>query len=66
MSTSPPAASSQQPAKTGAESDEEDDDPNAALPSAGKSVVNQIPKTPPKANSPYSLGDSDDDLEYTK
>jgi hypothetical protein len=47
--------------------EDEDDDPNPSLAPAHKSLVEQIPKTPPaKKESPYSLGDSDDDLEYTK
>lgn len=47
--------------------EEEEEDFNPTLPSAHRSLVEQIPKTPPaKKESPYSLGDSDDDLEYTK
>ena len=64
MSTSPPATSS--PNKNVREEDD-DDDPNPSLAPAHKSLVEQIPKTPPaKKDSPYALGDSDDDLEYTK
>ncbi len=44
---------------------DDDNDPNPSLPWAGKSVVSQIPKTPPTA-SPYRLEDSDDELEYTR
>ncbi|ORX35358.1 hypothetical protein BD324DRAFT_632518 [Kockovaella imperatae] len=56
LSTSPPANPSME---------QEEDDPNPSLPSATKSIVNQIPKTPPAGSSTYN-GDSDDDLEYTK
>jgi len=63
MSTSPPATGSP---NRNAKDDEDDDDPNPSLPTASKSLVEQIPKTPPAKASPYSLGDSDDDLEYTK
>lgn len=52
---------------TGSNNDDDDDvvDPNPSLPSAPRSIVSQIPKTPP-ATSSYALGDSDDELEYTK
>jgi len=46
-----------------------DRDPNPQLPSkSSKSLVDQIPKTPPAELSPHTLGDSDDDddLEYTE
>lgn len=49
-----------------------DRDPNNHLPTAttasGRSLVEQIPKTPPAELSPHQLGDSDDedDLDYTE
>lgn len=64
MSTSPPGPT---PPANKSLIDDEDDDPNPSLPSAHKSLVQQIPKTPPaRKENPYSLGDSDDDLEYTR
>jgi hypothetical protein len=61
LSTSPP------PTTPGQKATEENDDPNPSIPSAHKSLVEQIPKTPPaNKDNMYSLGDSDDDLEYTK
>lgn len=63
MSTSPPGPVP--PKQTVVE--DEDDDPNPSLPAAHKSLVQQIPKTPPaRKENPYTLGDSDDDLEYTR
>ena len=71
-SPSPPRASTaspknriQVPIVSGQDGDERDDDPNPSIPSAPKSLVSQIPKTPPEA-SPYTLEDSDDELEYTR
>lgn len=61
-------------------SSQQDKDPNPSLPgspsspnavtptSANRSLVAQIPKTPPAETSHHTLGDSDDDddLEYTR
>lgn len=54
----------------------EDKDPNPHLPTspgpttptASKSLVDKIPKTPPSEVSHHTLGDSDDDddLDYTE
>ena len=65
MSTSPPVSTSTRKNNVPTLEDSDDDDPNPSLP-AHKSVVEQIPKTPPAKENPYTLGDSDDDLEYTK
>ncbi|WVQ93685.1 hypothetical protein IAU59_000761 [Kwoniella sp. CBS 9459] len=46
--------------------DNDDDDPNPSLPNAPQSLVSKIPPTPPATDDRYSLGDSDDELEYTK
>ncbi|OCF36261.1 hypothetical protein I316_02135 [Kwoniella heveanensis BCC8398] len=46
--------------------DDDDDDPNPSLPNAPHSLVSKIPPTPPATDERYSLGDSDDELEYTK
>lgn len=62
-------------------SSQQDKDPNPTLPGSGpssptattpttasRSLVAQIPKTPPAETSHHTLGDSDDDddLEYTR
>ena len=72
MSTSPsPPGKTINKASTGRlidgdDENEDEDDPNPGIPAAPRSIVSQIPKTPPAGHDPYSLGDSDDDLEYTK
>ncbi|CAD6575227.1 MAG: hypothetical protein TREMPRED_001335 [Tremellales sp. Tagirdzhanova-0007] len=65
LSTSPPPSNPTNNRIPEPNGDDDDNDPNPALPSATKSLVSQIPKTPP-ATSPYTLEDSDDELEYTK
>ena len=66
-SPSPPSTQTAMRVKHGGDDSDDEDDPNPGLPSASQSIVSQIPKTPPTGQSPYSLGDSDDDeLEYTK
>lgn len=48
------------------DNDDDDTDPNPSLPPAHKSLVEQIPKTPPAKKESFSKNDSDDDLEYTR
>ncbi|WVF66053.1 hypothetical protein IAT40_000791 [Kwoniella sp. CBS 6097] len=71
MSTSPSNTSTldkskQQPPGHIKVNDDDDDDPNPSLPNAPHNLVSKIPPTPPATDERYSLGDSDDELEYTK
>ncbi|WWD16309.1 hypothetical protein CI109_100735 [Kwoniella shandongensis] len=67
MSTSPASAAPIHKDSLGANAgDDDNEDPNPSLPSAPQSLVSKIPPTPPAGRGSYSLGDSDDELEYTK